>query len=237
MTSTFYILSLFIGFVGLIIIAAFLSSIKAAKRLKQVNDLITGFSLEETPKSVRKTYVIIKRLIDIVFSLISLGILFPTLFIIILMIKVINKGSVFVKIKTIGVGGGNFSAYKFRTKFINESEQNVANFTPLGLFLYKSSLDELPKLINVLKGDMSLVGTSPYYEKDFSRLPETVRQTIASNKPGIVSLWAVSGDKQRFNSNSKPYFDIYYLNKRSLTLDLYILLSTIGLVFSTIADY
>ena len=191
--------------------------------------------------------LIIKRLIDVVVSL-SLLILFLPLFVIVSgFIKAISKGPVFFKQQRVGYNGRKFNCLKFRTMMDNAEElkkdlmalnemdgpvfkiRNDPRTTKFGRFLRKTSIDEFPQLINVLKGDMSLVGPRP-------PLPDEVNQYVLRNRrrlsmrPGITCLWQVSG-RNTIKFEEWMELDRQYIDQWSLWLDLKILLKTVPAVF------
>jgi lipopolysaccharide/colanic/teichoic acid biosynthesis glycosyltransferase len=192
--------------------------------------------------------LILKRIVDISFSVIALIFLWPLLFVIALAIKLESPGSVIYPSLRAGKNGQPFSCYKFRTMFdgadamrdslrrFNERRDpffKIANdprVTRLGRFLRMYSLDELPQFWNVLKGDMSLVGPRPHPLDDYARYrPEDHRRLGV--KPGITGLWQVVA---RTNSSFETCMtlDLEYMRSWSLLLDLKILMRTVPTVLS-----
>lgn len=193
----------------------------------------------------------IKRCLDLSLASVILIIVAPLFVIIALVIKVTSPGPVFFAQRRVGLNERNFSLYKFRTMVLEptpklaEPEQsdeatatvftirNDPRVTPIGRLLRKTSMDELPQLISVLAGDMSLVGPRPlplnlyYYEM----LDEGWRRGRTSVRPGIVSLWAVQG-KTSVNFEEWKKLDAEYLDRWSLWLDIKILLKTILLALT-----
>ena len=106
--------------------------------------------------------------------------------------------------------------------------KNDPRITPLGAFLRRSSLDELPQILNVLKGDMSLVGPRPYMPEEIEKLGKDA-QTILMVKPGITGLWQVSG-RNELSFEKRKELDIWYIQNWSLWIDFIILLKTIKVV-------
>ncbi|WP_026652408.1 sugar transferase [Butyrivibrio proteoclasticus] len=191
--------------------------------------------------------LIIKRLVDIIGAIVGLvltGII--TLFLA-PAIKLDSKGPVFFSQVRIGKNGRRFKIYKFRSMYIDAEErlkdlqgQNEMNglmfkmeddprVTKVGKFIRKTSLDEFPQFLNVLKGDMSLVGTRPPTEAEFKQYNEHYRRRL-SMTPGLTGLWQISGrsDIQDFDEVVK--LDLKYIDNWSLTEDFKILLSTVGVV-------
>lgn len=197
-----------------------------------------------------------KRTLDIVGSLVALILFSPFFVIIPILIKIVSKGPVFFKQDRVGQGGRLFTFLKFRTMkanigstahqdYLNEliqadtpmtklDKQNDPRIIPLGKFIRKSSIDELPQLINVLKGDMSIVGPRPclpYEAKEYLKWHK-YRFDI---KPGMTGRWQVSG-KNRLTFKEMIRLDIMYAKKISLWIDLWILVLTIPTVISMIID-
>ena len=187
---------------------------------------------------------IIKRSFDILFSLLVLIFIATWLFpIIALLIKIDSKGSVFFKQKRYGFHDEVFECLKFRTMIENEesatktTSQNDSRITKIGRFLRKTSLDEMPQFINVLRGDMSVVGPRPhmllideFYKAKIGRY--SVRSLV---KPGITGLAQVSGlrgdtGEMEIEMKKRILADSFYVKNWSLTLDIVIILKTILLV-------
>lgn len=190
----------------------------------------------------------IKRFLDIVFSALLLVLLLPLLVIIAFLVKMTSKGPVLYSDYRVGQNGHLFKMYKFRTMFNNANEikqqllehnemsgpvfkiRRDPRITSLGYFLRKHSLDELPQLWSILKGDMSLVGPRP-------PLPEEVKQyqpwhyQRLSVKPGATCLWQVMGRNEIDNFDEWVRMDLDYIRHWSLQLDFKIILKTIWAVF------
>jgi exopolysaccharide biosynthesis polyprenyl glycosylphosphotransferase len=209
----------------------------------------------------QKTSLHVKRLVDIVGSLALLTILLPVFLVIALAIKLTSKGPVLFRQARLGQYGKKFTFLKFRSMYINNDpsihEQYVKEFiagsgdtaqvngneqkvfkltadpriTPIGRFLRKTSLDELPQFWNVLKGDMSLVGPRPPVTYEYERYRLWHRQRLTAVKPGITGLWQVDG-RSRVKFDDMVRLDIRYARTRSLWLDLKILLNTPRAVIS-----
>ena len=198
---------------------------------------------------------LLKRLIDIIVSVCSLILLSPLMALIAVLIKLESKGPVFYISKRAGTGYKIFNFYKFRSMQLG-AEQEIMNFmhlnqysskgnssfikiendpraTKLGKFLRKSSLDELPQLINVLKGDMSLVGNRPLplYEAEKLTKDQWAKRFLAP--AGITGLWQVTkrGDGGNLSEEERMELDIAYAEKSSFIFDLRIMLFTIPALF------
>jgi len=184
--------------------------------------------------SRRPLYEVVKRAFDIVAA--SLIMLVISLFSIPILIAVmIRSGApIIFRQKRIGKNGKLFTMYKFRSMYATASPYNLSpnspdddRITPIGRFLRRTSLDELPQLINVLKGDMSLVGPRPempFIVDQYTDL-QRIRLTV---KPGITGLWQLSLDRTLPIHMNLDY-DLYYIHNRSLLLDLTILWRTLFL--------
>jgi len=196
-----------------------------------------------------------KRMIDVVGSLTLLAMLSPILFIIAAAIKLTSRGPVLFRQKRIGEHGTPFTFLKFRSMFINndssehkeyvrqliagQAEKKPANgngtgvfkltndrrITPVGRILRRSSLDELPQLVNVLRGEMSLVGPRPPVPYEVEAYATWHRRRLLEAKPGITGLWQVYG-RSRVEFDDMVRLDLRYARDCSPLLDLKILLQT-----------
>jgi exopolysaccharide biosynthesis polyprenyl glycosylphosphotransferase len=189
----------------------------------------------------------IKRAFDIVGSLLLLIVLSPLLLLTALAIKLTSRGPVLFQSSRPGIGGLPFQCLKFRTMVQGaEHRQNELEgdnelegvlfkiredprVTPVGRFLRRWSLDELPQLFNVLRGQMSLVGPRPLPERDFERLEDWHRKRYLV-LPGMTGLWQVSG-RSELDFDELVRLDFLYLERWSVWLDLTILLKTVPAVF------
>lgn len=202
-------------------------------------------SLVASPKS--HSYLMMKRCIDIAVALTMLILLMPMFLIVAIAIKMDSPGEVFFIQKRVGLNKRNFNLFKFRTMkknsealraqlaALNEAEgpvfkiKNDPRITPLGHFLRKTSIDELPQLINVLLGDMSLVGPRPLPICDVEGFTIDWQRRRFSVRPGITCLWQISGRSQ-IMFDQWMALDMKYIDESSLMLDLRILLFTIPAV-------
>jgi exopolysaccharide biosynthesis polyprenyl glycosylphosphotransferase len=191
----------------------------------------------------------VKRGMDIVISLFALIILGPFFLIIAAAIKLSSPGPVFYKMKWVGFNKKPFEGWKFRTMVVGADKMKeqldhlnemqgpvfkIANdprITPVGRFLRKFSLDELPQLWSVLKGDMSLVGPRPAGPHELARYESWQRRKL-SIKPGITCLWQVCGRNKINSFIDWAKMDLVYIDNWSLWLDFKILLKTIPAVFT-----
>jgi exopolysaccharide biosynthesis polyprenyl glycosylphosphotransferase len=189
----------------------------------------------------------LKRAFDIAGSLLLLLLFSPALLLIALAVKLTSRGPVIYRSMRPGIGGEPFACFKFRTMYEDaehlqpelekHNEKGGAIFkirrdprvTPVGQFLRRWSLDELPQLWNVLRGEMSLVGPRPLPQRDFDRLADWHRKRYLV-LPGITGLWQVSG-RSELDFDELVRLDFLYLENWSVFLDLSILLKTIPAVF------
>ncbi len=183
------------------------------------------------PKYSFKTQVI-KRIFDLVVSSLLIIILAPLMAAIALIVKFTSKGPVLFIQKRVGQDGKRFPFYKFRSMksdspiyAITPKDKLDPRITSIGRFLRRSSLDELPQLFNVIKGDMSLVGPRPEMPFIVDKYNDLHRQRL-NVKPGITGLWQISADRKSAIHENMDY-DIYYINNQSILLDLVIMCKTI----------
>lgn len=185
----------------------------------------------------------IKRWIDVVVSAALLLLVSPLLLVLALAIKISSRGPVLYRWNVVGQGGRFFTGYKFRTMIENADElkaqllaQNEMQgpvfklahdprVTPIGRVLRKYSLDELPQLWSVLKGDMSLVGPRPPLQSEYAHFTEFQKQKLAF-KPGITCLWQIAGRNEIRDFDEWVRLDLEYIRNWSLWLDAKILWRT-----------
>ena len=183
---------------------------------------------------MNRPYIKIKRLIDMILSFFLIIVLLPLFLIVSIAIKVDSKGPVFFRQERTGLNGKDFYLIKFRSM---AADNDVYNFkeedkiTKVGNFIRKTSLDELPQLINIIKGDMSFVGPRPWLPilNDYYSNEQKRRFLV---KPGITGLAQVSGRKD-LNIVDRIELDVEYVNNISLVWDIKILFKTILVVFNT----
>jgi exopolysaccharide biosynthesis polyprenyl glycosylphosphotransferase len=202
--------------------------------------------------SVRKWELLIKGILDRLCSFIAIVVLAPFLAFIALLIKLTSKGPVFFKQTRCGINGRKFVFYKFRT-MIADAEQRKKGLehknpkkivfkiaddprvTKVGRFLRKTSIDELPQLFNVLRGDMSFVGPRPPVPEEVVKYEDWQRRRL-SMKPGLTCLWQVTG-RAEVDFDEWMKLDLEYIDAWSLALDVKILLRTIPAVISARGAY
>jgi exopolysaccharide biosynthesis polyprenyl glycosylphosphotransferase len=188
----------------------------------------------------------IKYAFDFLASLVLLIVAAPAIFLISLIIRLTSKGPAFFIQERHGLNGRRFNMFKFRTMVVNAEEKkallagmnemsgpvfkitNDPRVTMVGRFLRKTSLDELPQLLNVLRGEMSLVGPRPLPLSESAEITGPLRRRL-SMKPGLTCLWQISG-RNDIDFNDWMKLDMEYIDRWSLKLDLRILLKTIPVV-------
>jgi len=190
-----------------------------------------------------------KRTLDVVLSGFSLLLAAPLLLILGLVVKLTSPGPVFYHWKVVGKNGRPFVGYKIRSMVVNADElksqlehrnemtgpvfkiEGDPRITAVGSWMRRYSLDELPQLYSVFKGDMSMVGPRPPLQTEYERFTEYQKQKLAV-KPGITCLWQVGGRNQVSDFNEWVRLDLEYIRCWSIWLDLQILLKTTGAVLS-----
>lgn len=199
----------------------------------------------------------IKRFFDISIALLGLIVASPFLLWLYSIVYIATKGHPIFKHERIGFKGQRFYVYKFRTMYIDAEERlalllescseskeewekdfklkNDPRITKIGNFLRKTSLDELPQLINVLKGEMSLVGPRPIVEQEIQKYGEYFDYFTAA-KPGITGLWQVSG-RNDIDYDERVQLDVWYVRNWSIELDMQILIKTVLVVLGQKGSY
>jgi exopolysaccharide biosynthesis polyprenyl glycosylphosphotransferase len=190
----------------------------------------------------------LKRTVDLILSAIGLVVLAPLLLVVALAVKLSSRGPVIYRSMRPGIGGRPFYCFKFRTmrdhadqlqvdlEPLNEKSgalfkiKHDPRVTPVGRVLRRFSLDELPQLVNVIRGEMSLVGPRPLPMRDFERLEEWHKKRYLV-LPGITGLWQVSG-RSELDFDDLVRLDFLYLERWSVLLDLSILLKTLPIVLT-----
>lgn len=201
-----------------------------------------------------RVYEVCKRVLDVVLSIICLIIFLPIIFVVIILIKLDSIGPVFADTpERVGKNGRLFKMYKFRSMVQNAHEmlrrdpefakllqeykngsyklKNDPRITRIGRFIRRHSLDELPQFINVIYGDMSIVGPRAYYpdelreqQKKYPQTREAVK-VVLSVKPGITGFWQVTG-RSEINFDKRIEMDAMYVKQRSLLYDISIILKS-----------
>ncbi len=211
-------------------------------------EIFTEKILEDRKKSLLKLEAITKRALDIVGATMGILLLMPLTAIVYIMERVIgDKGPIFYTQTRIGENGKLFKMYKYRSmvvgaekkleEYINENEQlkqeyqkykkleNDPRITKVGRFLRKTSLDEFPQFINVLKGEMTLVGPRPYLPQEKEEMNGYFKY-ITSLRPGLTGLWQISG-RSEISFVDRLEMDMKYYHNRALRSDMKIIGKTI----------
>ena len=190
------------------------------------------------------TYKYVKRVLDVVIASIGLVILSPIFLIIAILIKAESKGPVFFAHKRIGKDGKEIKILKFRT-MVDNAEDLIKEFTPeqmeefkknfklendpritkMGKFLRKTSLDELPQLINIIRGELSLIGPRPVIGMELEKYENNKRKFL-SVTPGLTGYWAANG-RSNISYEQRMIMELYYIDNLSWKLDVKIFLKTI----------
>jgi exopolysaccharide biosynthesis polyprenyl glycosylphosphotransferase len=214
-------------------------------RTKQTD--FNGYPLLEFETFHAKEWqLFIKRFIDILISFLTLFLFSPLMLLVATLIKLTSKGPVFFKQVRCGLNGRKFVLYKFRSMVSNAEQlrdelmehnemdgpvfkiKRDPRITPLGYFLRKTSIDELPQLFNVLKGDMSIVGPRPPLVSEVENYKIWQRRRL-SLKPGVTCIWQVSG-RNKIGFDQWMRMDLEYIDNWSLWLDIRILFKTLFVV-------
>jgi exopolysaccharide biosynthesis polyprenyl glycosylphosphotransferase len=213
--------------------AFFLSGLELQKQLSSRSIDLDGFSLTTTEESsVAWLYTITKRLLDLIASTLLLILAAPLLFTLALIIKLDSPGPALFVQRRVGRNGELFNIYKFRSMYTNAPRYDFSpatshdlRVTRVGRFIRRMSLDELPQLVNVLVGNMSLVGPRP-------EMPFIVQEYTPEHRqrlqviPGITGLWQLSADRACPIHDNIQY-DLYYLRNRGFFMDMAILIHTL----------
>ena len=200
----------------------------------------------------------IKRLFDMAFSLASLTFGAPIFLLIAFLISLTSPGPIFFSHIRVGRGGKKIKCWKFRTmhvgadkileKLLNKDPllkqewekyyklKNDPRITPLGQFLRKNSLDELPQFWNVLKGDLSIVGPRPCVQQEVKEKFGKKAHKILSLRPGITGIWQTSG-RNNLNWNTRLQLDEKYVDTHSFMKDLQLIVKTVMIMFTSKGAY
>ena len=211
-------------------------------------DFTEGIEISKILERESKLYLFIKRSIDIICSLAGIIVLSPVFLIVAVLIKIEDpKGSIFFCQERNGQHPNTFKMYKFRSMVHNaeellkdlqhKNEQTGPAFkmaddpriTKVGKFIRKTSLDELPQLFNILKGDMSLVGPRPPIPREVREYNSYQMQRLLV-KPGLTCIWQVSG-RNNIGFDEWLDMDLEYIKTRNLLLDIKLILKTVKVLF------
>ncbi|MBE6067128.1 MAG: sugar transferase [Clostridium lundense] len=193
-----------------------------------------------------KTYFFTKRIIDIISALAGLVLMSPIMLITAITIKVESKGPIIFSQERVGENGRSFKMYKFRSMVTNAEKlldklkdknemtgpmfkiKEDPRITKVGRFIRKTSIDELPQLFNILKGDMSLVGPRPSLPKEVMEFTNRQRLRLIA-KPGLTCYWQVSG-RNKIGFEEWMELDIKYIEERNTLTDIKLILKTFGVL-------
>ena len=189
-------------------------------------------------------YISVKRIIDVIISTIGLIVLSPIFLILTIIIKLDSKGPVFFAHTRYGKDGKKFKMYKFRTMYENAQDM-INDFTPeqmkewkenfklqddpritkVGKFLRKTSLDELPQIVNIIKGDLSIIGPRPVIEEELEKYGDN-KDKFLSVTPGLTGYWQANG-RSSTTYEQRMEMELYYIDNISPKLDVKIFFKTI----------
>lgn len=195
----------------------------------------------------RRGYHTIKRVADSVLSSLALIILSPFFFVLAIGVRAEDHGPVFYQHRRVGKGGVPFAMYKFRTMrpgaddvelTLTEEERELyrkeyklkddPRITKIGQKLRTTSADELPQFLNILKGEMSIVGPRPVLKEELSNYTETEQKKLLSIRPGLTGYWqAYRRNHATYESGERQRMEMYYVENESFGLDIKILLRTV----------
>ncbi|MBR5359854.1 MAG: undecaprenyl-phosphate glucose phosphotransferase, partial [Lachnospiraceae bacterium] len=180
---------------------------------------------------------IVKRLFDIISSLAALIILSPFLLIVAVVIKCTSKGPIIFKQERVGLHNKSFNMYKFRTMYVQDSEEeakawttkNDPRVTKVGKFFRRTSIDELPQLVNILKGDMSVVGPRPERPQFVEKFKEEIPRYMIKHqvRPGLTGWAQINGFRGDTSIRKRIDYDIYYIENWSFGFDIKIIFLTV----------
>lgn len=210
-------------------------------------DIHGTLAIETNYHLLNKQEMIIKRVFDMALTLMLLLVTWPIFIILALLVRLDSKGPILYTQKRLGINGKEFDSYKFRTMFENAEQKlhellasdadarreyqeyhklvNDPRVTRIGRILRRYSLDEMPQFINVLKGDMNLIGPRSYLPRELPAMGESAK-IILKVKPGITGWWQVMG-RNETSFKERLQLDEYYISNWSIWLDVYIVIKTV----------
>ena len=204
-------------------------------------------NLEHTSTRQKKSYLLAKRTFDVLSASAALLVLSPIFLVVSLLIKLDSEGPVIFKHNRIGKNGERIALYKFRS-MVQNAEEAIKNFTPeqkeeweknfklehdpritkIGAFLRKTSLDELPQLLNIIKGDLSVVGPRPVIEEELELYGEN-KGKFLSAAPGLTGYWQAYA-RSECSYEQRMEMELYYVEHASFWWDINIIFATVGAV-------
>ena len=217
---------------------------------QQLKDIAGIIGFASTHNLKFKFNLFVKRFLDIFIILLFSPLLLPVFLILMILVKCTSKGPIFYGHPRVGKNGKMFKCWKFRSMDIRSQEmlaeilatdpvraeewererkfQDDPRVTKFGKILRKTSLDELPQLINILVGDMSFIGPRPVTDEEMDKYGE-YRDYVLSVLPGLSGMWQVSG-RSETSYDERIYFDTYYIQNWSIWLDFWIIIKTFWVV-------
>ena len=218
-------------------------------------DLLESKAVSLNKKQIKSRFMYhsIKRIFDFMAAICGVIILSPVMLVIAIVIKVEDHGPVFYKQVRVGKNGKTFKMYKFRSMFVNADqmlaklkEQNDVEgpmfkmrddprVTKIGHFIRKHSLDELPQFLNVIKGDMSLVGPRPPLPSEVAEYSDYDKQRLYVT-PGCTGLWQAT-ERNEVGFNEMVQLDIQYIQRASFMFDLWIIWKTVEIIIKPNGSY
>lgn len=213
-------------------------------KVKENENVISSDIIQQSSLNQKTGYLLTKRVLDIIGSLVGIILLSPFILIVAIIIKVQDpRGPIFFKQKRIGKHGQEFYMYKFRSMVSNAEEllkdlleqneicgamfkiKDDPRITKFGKFIRKTSIDELPQLWNVIKGEMSLVGPRPPLPREVKEYDDYDKQRLTVT-PGCTGIWQVSG-RNNLSFKEMVELDLKYISERNIWVDIKIILKTI----------
>ena len=188
---------------------------------------------------MKKFYLLVKRVDDIVLSLLGIIILSPLFLLLAVLIKLDSSGTVFFGQQRVGISKSHFNMYKFRTMY-TDAPKNLpthllknpeTHITRIGKFLRRTSLDELPQLFNILRGDMTIIGPRPALWNQYDLIAERDKYGANDVLPGLTG-WAQINGRDTVEIPDKARFDGYYVKNMGFAMDCKVFFKTIAVVLS-----
>jgi exopolysaccharide biosynthesis polyprenyl glycosylphosphotransferase len=216
-------------------------------QIENFRDELNHKDIEHEEEDTNYTYTFAKRTLDLILSLMGVICVSPVFLIVGLIIKLDSRGPIIFSQKRIGKDGKEFNMYKFRSMVINAEElkkklidknevsgpmfkmKDDPRITKIGKFIRKTSIDELPQLINVLKGEMSLVGPRPSLPKEVAEFEPWMMRRLEV-KPGLTCYWQVSG-RSSIGFEEWMRLDVKYIEEKSMWVDIKLIFKTFFVLF------
>ena len=218
-------------------------------KIKEKENMISDFNQKKIVNQ-KSGYLLTKRVIDIVGALVGLLLLSPFVLVVAILIKIQDpRGPIFFKQQRIGKDGQTFYIYKFRSMVTNAEEllkdllekneisgamfkmKKDPRITKVGKFIRKTSIDELPQLWNVMKGEMSLVGPRPPLPREVEEYDDYDKQRLTVT-PGCTGLWQISG-RNSLGFKEMVELDLKYISERNIWMDIKVILKTFLVLFES----